>query len=138
MTSAEFSVRQPSDLAALSSWRQRRGIRRINVDAALMTGRQLERLNTAINRDLRACGCIEGAVFCAAALLSLPWLGATLWSQLPGSSAAVAAIGFGYAALAALAGKIFGVALAEWRLSRNLRSLADLLREGPAASAKLD
>ena len=80
---------------------------------------RLEQLSAAINRDLRACGCVEAAVLCTAALISIPWLGIVLWARLPEHWLALSALGFGYVFAAALLGKIGGLLWAEGRLSRN-------------------
>lgn len=126
----ELRVRSSDDLAALAGWAARRGIRRIKVE---LDGRRpaarLESLSAAINRDLRACGCIEATVLCLAALISVPWIGVTFQSRLPEHWHALTALGFAYVLAAALLGKIAGLWLAERRLAGNVRMLKTLLHE---------
>ena len=123
-----FLVARPEDLDRIGGWSARR-VRRIAIDTRdrrpLVD--RVERLSRAINRDLRACGCIEGAVACASAMAAAPLLGTMIWSRLPSSRPALIGILFGYLIAAALVGKICGIVLAERRLSRNVRALRAVL-----------
>lgn len=71
----------------------------------------------AINRGLHACGCEAGSIFLVSALVALVLALALGWRT---SWWTVAAIVFG----AALAGKITGLVLAEWRLRSVIARLA--------------
>jgi hypothetical protein len=133
MTINEHCIRSADDVAALAAWARRRRIRRIRVEAgATAPSQRIERLSAAINRDLRACGCFEAALLCLVALLSTPFAGSALWPDLPDHWIVLAAIGFGYLLAAAAVGKIGGLMLAQWRLSRNLRLMQALLHKHAA------
>lgn len=97
-------IDSPTELLPLVSRAGRRGVSRVALSFA-----HDPRDERAINSGLRACGCEVGSIFVMAALLLLAVAFACGWRT---SGWTVAAIVFG----SALAGKIAGLALAEWRL----------------------
>jgi hypothetical protein len=129
MSGARLTVRGAEDLALLSRPRWARGIGSIvlEIDAASDDPAAFERPTAAINRELRACGCVTAAMFTVAALASLPAAGALPSASLPGDWWRWSALAFGYVLAAALVGKIVGLIVSEIKLARRLRELDRLL-----------
>jgi hypothetical protein len=122
MSEIELHICAATDLDALASWGKRH-VRRIRVDIGAAASPGAAQLIDAINRDLRACGCVEAAVASAAALLTLP----AVWAVASGSPFVLSSTLVAYVFGAALLGKIVGLLLAEWRLARNVRAIRRLL-----------
>lgn len=108
----EMTVTSPAELRTLRTRANRRPWSRVVL--AFPHEGEDER---AINRGLHACGCEVGSIFLVTALAALAVAYAQGWRT---SWWVVAAIVFG----AALAGKITGLVLAEWRLRSAIRRLA--------------
>jgi hypothetical protein len=123
----ELCINTTEDIDKIGRW-PRPHVRKIKVVARAPGAPQniVERLSKAINRDLRACGCAEGAALCGAALAALPVLGSILSPWLPSRKLTLCGLVFAYLVTAALLGKIAGIVLAEYRLSRNIRVLKAL------------
>jgi hypothetical protein len=127
----ELTLHSLADMAPLETWTDRRPIRRVILDPALQTS-ALERLVRSINRDLRACGCIPGAICCLVALANLPWIVPMLRTHYPDSWTKVSLVAFAVVFGVTLAGKITGLVVANLCLLRNIRRLRASL--GTAAS----
>lgn len=129
-------IRSLDDLAALQAPKWRRSVARINLEIAADTAdaRPLERIEAAINRDLRYCGCIEAAACCFAALVALPLILASGTLNLPADWLQLTGLGLVYLCSVALVGKFVGIVLAERRLASNVRRLEMLLAGQQRAS----
>ena len=123
-------IRDADDLVLLERPPWSRTVRNVvlELDAAADRKAQLERSAAAINRELRACGCVTSAIFTVAALASLPVARALLVESLPGGWWRLSALAFAYVLGAALAGKITGLIISEVKLARSLRELRSLLQ----------
>lgn len=108
----ELIARSPE---ALQSLRTRRGRR--DVSRVVLIFPHDARDENAINRGLRACGCEVGSIFLAVTLALLAIALASGWRTSWWSGIAIV---FG----SALAGKLTGLVLAEWRLRAAIRRLA--------------
>lgn len=125
----ELTLHSLADMPPLETWAGRRLIRRVVLDPVLRTP-AIDRLVRSINRDLRACGCIPGAICCLAALSSLPWFGPLLRASYPDSWTKVCLIASVAVFGATLVGKVTGLVVANVCLHRNVRLLRDSLGIG--------
>ncbi|HEX2060747.1 MAG TPA: hypothetical protein VHK90_08395 [Thermoanaerobaculia bacterium] len=108
----ELIARSPEMLRPLRTRRGRRDVSRV-----VLLFPHEERDQRAIDRGLRACGCEVGSLFLAVTLAALAIALAAGWRTSWWNGIAIV---FG----AALAGKITGLLLAEWRLRAAIRRLA--------------
>ncbi len=120
--SAVVVIRQPAELEALRRRRGRRGIQRV-VLALPGPPTEIQRAERRINAGLHACGCGVGAVFVVVGATAL----AAHRLVMRGASAplgiADAVQAAGILMALALAGKILGITVAEWRLRATLRQI---------------
>lgn len=116
-------IRQPTELEALRTRRGRRGIQRV-ILALPDSPAELQSAERRINVGLHACGCGVGAVFVlvGAAALAAHHLVVQGTTAPLGITDVVQAAGILMAL--ALAGKILGITIAEWRLRAVLRRFA--------------
>lgn len=111
------TIRTATDLLSLRSRSRRRGIERVNIDIGL-SAVETNRVQVAINRGLRSCGCEVGAAF---VFLGIVWQLALAFVGVVSSpwSSASRAMWFMIVLLSlALVGKIVGLVSAEFSLRR--------------------
>lgn len=109
------TIRTLSDLQTLRSYKARLGIKDVVIEIPGSSD-EIRKLETEINKSLRACGCEIGAIFVAIGLLALVAFslitpGNFNWTS-PGTLFGI----IGFLGALALTGKIIGLAIANWRL----------------------
>lgn len=109
----ELTIASPSDLRELRRWNRRRGLTRVRLRLELPSA-YVDSVERTLNRQIRACGCELGAVFVLAAV-AVVVARVVLARQGVGSMPALVA-SLVWLFVAALVGKLLGLAYAEWRV----------------------
>lgn len=116
------TIRTAAELRTLKRRRARRGVRRVFLEFPASPD-ELRHAERRINAGLVACGCELGALFVLAALVTV--VGHAVWTPgaLPLTWRSALEKG-GFLLSAGLAGKLAGLASAEWRLRAAIDRIA--------------
>ncbi len=117
------TIRTLAELQALRTFRGRRGVREVRIGLPGPTG-EILRLEKAINRSLRACGCELGAVFAVLGMVGVVLGAIASPRQFDWNSARTLLWVTGGVAGLALVGKAIGLAVARRRLKRAVDEVA--------------
>ncbi|WP_104140046.1 hypothetical protein [Arthrobacter sp. ZGTC131] len=116
-------IRSQSELQALRRRHLRRGLREITLDLPGNRG-EIRRAERTINHSLRACGCGTGAVFMVAGLATtglVHWLGPPFYAVFSVQNLAAT---FAFLMATTFAGKMTGLAIADWKLRAAIERLS--------------
>lgn len=121
------TIRTLPELQALRSFKARHGIRDVSIELPGSFD-EIRKLETQINKSLKACGCEIGAIFVATGILTLVSLSllAPNYLDWPSPKTLFGVVGFLVAL--ALTGKIVGLSIANRRLQLTIRELEHAAR----------
>lgn len=113
------TIRTLPELQTLRSFKDRRGIRDVEIELPGSVD-EIRKLETEINKRLKACGCEIGAIFVAVGLLALVVFFLIAPNQFNWTSPKTMFGIVGFFGAIALTGKIIGLAITNWRLQQTI------------------